>query len=88
MAEEAASTPAPASSNRLLAILYRVEGQDERRLVRTQLSGDSLAPDTLTGLLQADGVDTGRFRVRVFDEHFKGYMTVAEDPLVRELPTG
>ena len=74
------ATPATAAlQDNLLAILYRYEGQDERnqRLIRTKV-GSTLSLEALHGLLQEDGVDCARFKVRVFDEHFRGYLVPAE----------
>ena len=78
------ATPAAAGvpSATLLAILYRFEGTEERRLIRTTLDNlSSISADKLLGLLRDDGVDTSAYNARVFDEHFKGYSTVREAPV-------
>lgn len=65
----------------LLAVLYRFEGSEERRLIRTTLDGASISAGTLLGLLSEDGVDMSTHHARVWDEHFKGYSTVRDAPV-------
>ena len=71
---------ADASQSQLLAILYRFEGSDEKRLIRTKIDvNEGLSADALRQHLLGDGVDVNAYRARVFDEHFKAYSTVRDD---------
>ena len=68
----------------LIALLYRVEGQpgNEQKLVRARLAPSErqfLTASRLRALLERDGVDLSMYRVRLFDNDFQGYVTVAED---------
>ena len=57
-----------------LAVLYRIEGQDNQRLVRTQWPSASITPDELRDICSQDGVDMRSWRLRIYDEHFKGWL--------------
>ena len=66
------STPPPLQQR--LAILYRFEGSDARRLVRTWWPGSTVALEELRGMIASDGVDVQQWRSRIFDEHFQGWL--------------
>ena len=70
-----------------LAILYRFEGQETRRLIRTWWDRPTLAPDELRALVVADGaLGIGEpFQLRIWDEHFQAWFVPDEILLVRGL---
>ena len=70
-----------------LAILYRFEGQETRRLIRTWWDRPTLAPDELRALVVADGaLGIGEpFKLRIWDEHFQAWFVPDEILLVRGL---
>ena len=75
-----ARATADASQSQLLAILYRFEGSDEKRLIRTKIDvNEGLSADALRQHLLSGGVDVNAYRRGVFDEHFKAYSTVRDD---------
>ena len=75
------------SDRHLFALLYKFEGQDAKRLKRTYVYSPSVSPEEINSMLHNDGVDLRRFRVRIFDEHFQGWMANEDNIELQALRT-
>lgn len=69
----------PHERRRALALLYRFEGHEAKRLKRAHLYSSYVSAGEIENLLHADGVDLRCYRVRVYDEQFQGWMMLEDD---------